>query len=235
MKKISLLLLVLACGAASGHAQVLRSVASSYNNTWGIGINVGNTFSLGREFYRYDNYGHSTQVMPDGYRQQLSPTYGLELWREGYTEPWFWGGMLAVNYASSNYAANFTTADASNPAATDGTQSFGMNGNAKFWDNYLGVYVGYRFGEKLSVRLGVADEMTNPTLLNVFATRHGIALLAIARYSISDSFYASARLMGGLPILRWSGYDNDYYFDGIYASERNLCLITANVGIGFSF
>jgi hypothetical protein len=58
----------------------------------------------------------------------------------------------------------------------------------------------------------------------------------MARYFVSDNFYATARVQGGMPVFRNWGGDSDYWQEtGVPAIEKDMGFLSFLLGIGFSF
>ena len=225
MRKTLLLLVILVLGGGSAFSQVLGRVASSYNNKWGIGVNAGTGYALGRIFYTENSSSQSLEVVPEEYRQAaLNPTFSLDLWREGFTEPWFKGVLVSVGRGTTKYSATFEDYD---------TTILGMS---TYWNIMGSFYVGYRISDNLNASLGITADISSPKALDLFANKYTLGLIAMVRYFVGESFYASARVQGGIPVFRnWGDYNSYWLGEGVHASEKKMSTLSLMLGIGFCF
>ena len=221
MRKTLLLLVILVLGGGSAFSQVLGRVASSYNNKWGFGVNAGTNYAIGKAL---NSASGSTKLQ---FRQAaLNPTFSLDFWREGFTEPWFTGVLLSVSRSTLKYSITIDDDDYDTTLISEN----------KYWNILGAFYVGYRFSDKLTASLGVSADISSPRGLSLFANRYRLGLIAMARYFVSDNFYATARVQGGMPVFRNWGGDSDYWQEtGVPAIEKDMGFLSFLLGIGFSF
>lgn len=220
MKKTTLLLLFLALWGGNAFSQVLGGGTSSIlNNNWGIGFNAGTNYAFGRTFLYSENYGISNEITPDKYRQAaISPSYSIDFWRNSNSEPWFWGTIMTFSYGELKYYATFESME------TD------LRDKEQYFNIYGFAYAGYWINDKLSASLGVGTDF-----LGILTFENSLGFLARVHYSISDHFYAAARMIAGIPLSDgWSSL-NDYAQTGLYVSDKHMIITNLSLGIGFSF
>jgi|GEM_PF-6490272 hypothetical protein len=223
--KRTLLLVILVLWGVSAFSQVLNRVSTSVNHKWGIGINAGTSYAVGRTFKTTDQNGYFKEITPDKLRQGvLGPTFSLDLWCENFNEPWFTGWMMSISRSQLKYSATFDRFDTT------------IVGQDICWNIMGAYYVGYRFSDKLTVSLGAMLELAGDRPTAIFSNRYTLGLMALARYYFSEAFFASARLQGGIPVMRnWIERDGYWAGDGIVALTKKMTTPSLQVGIGLSF